>query len=89
MDGTASGLSTSLPDLLPAMVPALLPVLLTVAAFVGGVLVGWLWWGRRFVSARLTRDEALSILQGRLESELAAKDAEIDRLRAERGRSGG
>jgi small-conductance mechanosensitive channel len=57
-----------------------LHVALTVAAFGLGLLVGWLWWGRQFVRARLTRAEAISIMQDRLERELAAKDAEIARL---------
>jgi hypothetical protein len=60
---------------------ALLPAALTLLAFAGGVVVGWLWWGRRFVSARLTRNEALSLVEGRLEAELRAKDEEIVRLR--------
>lgn len=60
---------------------ALLPAALTLLAFAGGVVVGWLWWGRRFVSARLTRAEALSLVHGRLEAELRAKDEEIARLR--------
>jgi len=60
---------------------AALPVVLTLLAFVGGVVVGWLWWGRRFVSARLTRYEALSLMQGRLEEDLRARDEEILRLR--------
>lgn len=59
-----------------------LPVVVTLAAFAAGVLVGWLWWGRQFVVARLTRAEALSLAQSDLEAELAAKDAEIGRLRA-------
>lgn len=59
----------------------LLPAALTLLAFAGGVVVGWLWWGRRFVSARLTKAEALSLLEGRLEAELRAKDDEIVRLR--------
>ncbi len=59
----------------------LLPAALTLLAFAGGVVVGWLWWGRRFVSARLTRPEALSLLHGRLEADLRAKDEEIARLR--------
>ena len=58
-----------------------LPVVLTLLAFGGGVVVGWLWWGRRFVSARLTKDEALSLLQGRLERDMRARDEKIDRLR--------
>ncbi len=62
---------------------AVLPVVLTLAAFAAGVLVGWLWWGRRFFTARLTRDEALSLVQGRIELDLVEKDAEIARLRAE------
>lgn len=60
---------------------ALLPALLTLLAFVGGVLVGYLWWGRRWVSARLTKAEALSLLEGHLEDDLRARDAEIARLR--------
>ena len=60
---------------------AVLPVVLTLAAFAAGVLVGWMWWGRRFFTARLTRDEALSLVQGRIELDLVAKDAEIARLR--------
>ncbi len=59
----------------------LLPAALTLLAFAGGVVVGWLWWGRRFVSARLTKAEALSLVQSRLEDELRAKDDEIARLR--------
>jgi hypothetical protein len=55
-------------------------VLLTLAALGLGLLVGWLWWGRQFVRARLTRDEAVAIMADRLERELAAKDAEIERL---------
>lgn len=62
---------------------AVLPVVLTIAAFAAGVLVGWLWWGRRFFTARLTRDEALSLVQGRIELDLIEKDAEIARLRAQ------
>lgn len=58
-----------------------LPVAVTVLAFAGGVVVGWLWWGRRFVSARLTRAEAVSLLQRDVERELRSKDAEIARLR--------
>lgn len=60
---------------------SLLPAALTLLAFGGGVVVGWLWWGRRFVSARLTRAEAMSLVQSRLEQELRAKDDEIARLR--------
>lgn len=69
------------------MGPAVLPVVLTLAAFAAGVLVGWLWWGRRFFTARLTRDEALSLVQGRIEVDLVEKDAEIARLRAELSKS--
>lgn len=53
---------------------------LTLLAFGLGVVVGWLWWGRQFVRARLTREEAVTIMADRLERELAAKDAEILRL---------
>lgn len=60
---------------------ALLPAVLTLLAFVGGLVVGYLWWGRRFFTARLTRQEALSLVQGQLEAELSAKDEEIARLR--------
>ncbi|MGJ7441792.1 hypothetical protein [Aquipuribacter sp. MA13-6] len=69
------------------MEAAVLPVVLTIAAFAAGVLVGWLWWGRRFFTARLTRDEALSLVQGRIELDLVEKDAEIARLRAQLSRS--
>ncbi|MFC5380324.1 hypothetical protein [Aquipuribacter nitratireducens] len=58
----------------------LLHVGLTLLAFALGVAVGWLWWGRQFVRARLTREEAVAIMADRLERELAAKDAEIERL---------
>jgi len=60
---------------------AVLPVVLTLLAFGGGVVVGWLWWGRRFVSARLTKGEALSLMRGRLEEDLRARDEEVRRLR--------
>lgn len=60
---------------------ALLPAVLTLLAFAGGVVVGWLWWGRRFLTARLTKQEALSLVQGRLEADLHSKDEEILRLR--------
>lgn len=64
----------------------LVAVLITLLAFASGVLVGWLWWGRRFVTTRLTRDEALAIVQERMEDdlqqEIAAKDEEIAALRA-------
>lgn len=64
----------------------LVAVLITLLAFASGVLVGWLWWGRRFVTTRLTRDEALAIVQERMEDdlqqELQAKDDEIAALRA-------
>lgn len=66
---------------------AVLPVVLTIAAFAAGVLVGWLWWGRRFFTARLTRDEALSLVQGRIELDLVEKDAEIARLRDQLSRT--
>ena len=59
----------------------LLPAVLTLLAFAGGVVVGYLWWGRRFFSARLTKQEALSLVEGRLEADLRAKDEEIVRLR--------
>lgn len=72
-----------------ATTSTLLPALLTVAAFASGVVVGWMWWGRRFFSARLTRSEALSIVHGRLEADLLAKDREIERLRARLGDGGG
>jgi len=62
---------------------AVLPVVLSLAAFAAGVLIGWLWWGRRFFTARLTRDEALSLVRGRIELDLVEKDAEIARLRAQ------
>lgn len=62
---------------------AVLPVVLTIAAFAAGVLVGWMWWGRRFFTARLTRDEALSLVRGQIELDLIAKDEEIARLRAQ------
>ena len=48
-------------------VTTLLPVVLTVLAFGLGVGVGYLWWGRQFVRARLTRDEALSIMRSEIE----------------------
>lgn len=64
------------------------PVLLTLLAFGTGVLVGWLWWGRRFVRARLTREEALSIMQSHVERELAATDAKIARLQDDLGPAG-
>lgn len=64
----------------------LVAVAITLLAFAAGVLVGWLWWGRRFVTTRLTREEALSIVQERIEQdlqeELQAKDDEIAALRA-------
>ncbi|WP_336923697.1 hypothetical protein [Aquipuribacter sp. SD81] len=60
--------------------PGAVPVLLTGAAFALGLLVGWLWWGRQFVRARLTREEALAIMSDRLERELAATDAHLPRL---------
>lgn len=50
-------------------VPTLLPVLLTVLSFGLGLAVGWLWWGRQFVRARLTREEALSIMRAELDRE--------------------
>ena len=57
--------------------PTLLHVALTLLAFALGLAVGWLWWGRQFLRARLTRDEALSIMQAQVERELAATDARI------------
>lgn len=54
-------------------VTTLLPVALTVLAFALGLLVGWMWWGRQFVRARLTRDEALSIMRGLIETEARAQ----------------
>ena len=64
----------------------LVAVAITLLAFAAGVLVGWLWWGRRFVTTRLTREEALSIVQERIEQDLQqdlqAKDDEIAALRA-------
>lgn len=64
----------------------LVAVLITLLAFAAGVLVGWLWWGRRFVTTRLTREEALAIVQERMEEDLQqeidAKDEEIAALRA-------
>lgn len=48
----------------------LLPVALTLLAFVLGLGVGYLWWGRSFVRARLTRDEALSIMRREIERDL-------------------
>lgn len=62
---------------------AVLPVLLTLAAFAAGVGVGWAWWGRQFVVARLTKAEALSLVQGELEADLARSEAEVQRLGAE------
>lgn len=62
---------------------AVLPVVLTLVAFAAGVLVGWLWWGRQFVAARLTKREALSLVHGELEADLASREAEILRLRAQ------
>ncbi len=58
----------------------LVPVLLTVLAFALGVGVGWLWWGRQFVRARLTRGEALSIMRGELERELRTTEDRIAAL---------
>lgn len=60
----------------------LVPVALTLLAFGLGLLVGWLWWGRQFVRARLTREEALSIMQAEVERELAETDARIAALQA-------
>jgi hypothetical protein len=59
---------------------AWLHVGLTLLAFGAGLLTGWLWWGRQFVRARLTREEALSIMQGHLERELSDTDAKLARL---------
>lgn len=57
-----------------------LHVALTLLAFLLGLAVGWLWWGRQFVRARLTRGEALSIMQAQVERELADTDARIAQL---------
>ncbi|MFC5379977.1 hypothetical protein [Aquipuribacter nitratireducens] len=50
-------------------------VVVSVATFGLGLLVGWLWWGRRFVVARLTREQAESLAEARLERETAAREA--------------
>lgn len=60
-----------------------LHVVLTLLAFGVGLLGGYLWWGTQFVRARLTRAEAVFLMQGQVERELDAKDAEIRRLRGE------
>lgn len=56
-------------------------ILVVLASFAAGALVGWMWWGRRVVSSRLGRDEALDVVQERLGVDLLAMDDEIARLR--------
>lgn len=58
-------------------------ILVVLLAFVAGGLVGWMWWGRRFVSTRLGRHDALQIVQERLGVDLESMDEEIARLRQE------
>lgn len=59
----------------------LIAVIVTILAFAAGVFVGWLWWGRRFFATRLTREEALDLVQERVGVDLQEKDQEIARLR--------
>lgn len=59
----------------------LIAVIVTILAFAAGVFVGWLWWGRRYFATRLTREEALDLVQERIGVDLQAKDQEIARLR--------
>ncbi|WP_336922198.1 hypothetical protein [Aquipuribacter sp. SD81] len=47
----------------------LLAVVVTLLAFGAGLLVGWLYWGRRFFVGRLTRQDAESLALVRLEQE--------------------
>jgi predicted flap endonuclease-1-like 5' DNA nuclease len=50
-------------------------------AFLLGVLVGWLWWGRQWKRVRVTESVAVQTIANRLESMVAERDTEIARLR--------
>lgn len=63
-------------------------VLATVVAFAGGVLVAWLRWGLDLWGTRLSREDALAMVQSRVERDVAAKEAEIARLRSLPGTQG-
>ena len=55
--------------------------LMLLLSFLLGVLVGWWWWRRQWSKVRFTESEAISQVTNRHSEHLAAKDAEIARLR--------
>jgi len=55
--------------------------LMLLLSFLLGALVGWWWWRRQWSKVRFTESEAISQVTSRHSEHLAAKDAEIARLR--------